>query len=87
MNGIALSLDRMYSEIHSHVNQVEQLLCFGATPWEAVMAYVRKVVTAEMISTINSLMVGGMVIRRHCFLIYLRNIQETVDYQDKYTYK
>ncbi len=61
MNGIALSLDRMCSEIHSHVNQVEQLLCFGATPWEAVMAYVRKAVTAGMIPTINSLMVVGLV--------------------------
>ncbi|MGR6835223.1 ABC transporter permease [Syntrophomonas erecta] len=61
MNAIALCLDRMYSEIHAHVDQVEQLLCFGATPWEAVMKYVRQAVSAGMTPTINSLMVVGLV--------------------------
>lgn len=61
MNAIALSLDRVYSEIHAHIDQVEQLLCFGATPWEAVMSYARKAVAAGMTPTINSLMVVGLV--------------------------
>ena len=61
MNAIALSLDRMYSEIYAHLDQVEQLLCFGATPWEAVIVYARKAVTAGMTPTINSLMVVGLV--------------------------
>jgi len=61
MNAIALSLDRMHSEIYSHVDQVEQLLCFGATPWEAVRHYVRKAVAAGMTPTINALMIVGIV--------------------------
>lgn len=61
MNAIALSLDRMYSEIHAHVDEVEQLLCFGASPWEAVVRYVQKAVSAGMMPTINSLMVVGLV--------------------------
>ena len=61
MNGIALSLDRMYSEIKSHIEQVEQLLCWGASPWEAVRGQVKKAVSAGMMPTINSLMVVGLV--------------------------
>lgn len=61
MNAIALSLDRMYSEIKSHSEEVEQLLCFGATPWEAVMSYARKSLIAGMTPSINALMVVGLV--------------------------
>ncbi|HEX3011183.1 MAG TPA: iron export ABC transporter permease subunit FetB [Syntrophomonadaceae bacterium] len=61
MNAIALSLDRMYAEVHSHVNQVEQLLCLGATPWEAARDYLRRAVEAGMLPTINSLMIVGLV--------------------------
>lgn len=61
MNAIALSLDRMYSEIRSQAEEVEQLLCFGASPWEAVRAYVNKAITAGMTPIINSLMVVGLV--------------------------
>ncbi|NLB89058.1 MAG: iron export ABC transporter permease subunit FetB [Syntrophomonadaceae bacterium] len=61
MNGIALSLDRMYSEVYSHIDEVEQLLCFGATPWEAVQEHVRNAIKAGMTPTINSLMVVGIV--------------------------
>lgn len=61
MNGIALSLDRMYSEVYSHVDEVEQLLCFGATPWEAVQEHVRNAMRAGMTPILNSLMVVGIV--------------------------
>ncbi len=61
MNGIALSLDRMYSEIQSHIEQVEQLLSLGASPWEAVRGQVNKAVSAGMMPTLNSLMVVGLV--------------------------
>jgi len=61
MNAIALSLDRLYSDIFAHSEEVEQLLCFGATPWEAVIVYVKKAVAAGMTPTINSLMVVGLV--------------------------
>lgn len=61
MNAIALSLDRMYSEIRGHSEEVEQLLCFGATPWEAIMSFARKALVAGMTPSINSLMVVGLV--------------------------
>lgn len=61
MNAVALVLDRMFSEIGSHVDQVEQMLAFGATPWEASREYIRKAVEAGMTPTINSLMVVGLV--------------------------
>ncbi len=61
MNGIALSLDRMYSEVNSHIDEVEQLLAFGATPWEAVQEHVRSAMKAGMTPTLNSLMVVGLV--------------------------
>lgn len=61
MNGIALSLDRMYGEIYAHIDEVEQLLCLGATPFEAVREYVKEAVAAGMTPTINSLMVVGLV--------------------------
>lgn len=61
MNAIALSLDRLFSEVRSHAEEVEQLLCFGATPWEAILALVKKAVSAGMMPTINSLMVVGLV--------------------------
>lgn len=61
MSGIALSLDRMYSEVYSHIDEVEQLLCFGATPWEAVQEHVRNAMKAGMTPTLNSLMVVGIV--------------------------
>jgi putative ABC transport system permease protein len=61
MNAIALSLDRMYSEVKDHSAEVEQLLCFGATPWEATVNYARKALVAGMTPSINSLMVVGLV--------------------------
>ncbi|HZJ85263.1 MAG TPA: iron export ABC transporter permease subunit FetB [Syntrophomonadaceae bacterium] len=61
MNGIALSLDRMYGEVNTNVAEVEQLLCLGASPWEAVQAQVRNAMRAGMTPIINSLMVVGVV--------------------------
>ncbi len=61
MNGIALSLDRMYSEVNVSYEEVEQLLCFGATPWEAVQEQVRNAMKAGMTPIINSLMIVGLV--------------------------
>lgn len=61
MNGIALSLDRMLSEINAHIEQVEQLLCLGASPWEAVKDYAQTAVKSGMMPSINALMVVGLV--------------------------
>ena len=61
MNGIALSLDRLYSEARSRAGEIEALLTFGATPWEAAREVVREAIRAGMTPTINSLMVVGLV--------------------------
>ncbi len=61
MNGIALSLDRMLAEINSHIDQVEQLLCLGASPWEAVKTHAQTALKAGMVPSINALMVVGLV--------------------------
>lgn len=61
MNGIALSLERLYSSVNAHLPEVEELLALGATPWEAVRPSVKEAVRAGMTPTINSLMVTGLV--------------------------
>ncbi len=61
MNGIALSLDRLYGEAKSHTAEIEALLAFGATPWEAIHDSVREAIRAGMTPNINSLMVVGLV--------------------------
>lgn len=61
MNGISLALDRLVSEVRARVSEVESLLSFGATPWEAVRDCVKVALRAGMTPTINSLMVVGLV--------------------------
>lgn len=61
MNGIAVSLDRLYSEARSGSALIEAMLTFGATPWEAARISIREAVRAGMTPTINSLMVVGLV--------------------------
>ncbi|WP_066633125.1 ABC transporter permease [Desulfolucanica intricata] len=61
MNGIALSLDRLYLEARARAFEIEAMLTFGATPWEAIQTSVREAIRAGMTPTINSLMVVGLV--------------------------
>ncbi|MEW6697599.1 MAG: ABC transporter permease [Bacillota bacterium] len=61
MNGIALSLDRLYGEARARSAEIEAMLTFGATPWEAIRSSVQEAVRAGMTPTINSLMVVGLV--------------------------
>lgn len=61
MNGIALSLDRLYNESRSRAAEIEAMLTFGATPWESIRSSVREAIRAGMTPTINSLMVVGLV--------------------------
>lgn len=61
MNGIALSLERMLAEINAHIEQVEQLLCLGASPWEAVREYAQTAIKSGMTPSINALMIVGLV--------------------------
>ncbi len=61
MNGIALSLDRLFSEVRSSISEIEALLSFGASPWESVRECVKEALRSGMTPTINSLMVVGLV--------------------------
>ncbi|MEJ2717620.1 MAG: iron export ABC transporter permease subunit FetB [Deltaproteobacteria bacterium] len=61
VNGIALSIDRLYGEVRSKREEVEALLSLGATRWEAVQDCVREALRSGMTPTINSLMVVGLV--------------------------
>lgn len=61
MNGIALSMERLYSDAKAHASEIEQLIALGAKPWEAIREYVREAIRAGMTPTINSLMVVGLV--------------------------
>jgi len=61
VNGIALSIDRLYAEVRSRREEVEALLTLGATPWESVRDCVREAIRAGMTPTINSIMVVGVV--------------------------
>ncbi len=61
LTGIALSIDRLYSEVRARRGEVETLLALGASPWESVQDCVREAIRAGMTPTINSLMVVGIV--------------------------
>ncbi|HHV79646.1 MAG TPA: iron export ABC transporter permease subunit FetB [Firmicutes bacterium] len=61
MNGVALALDRLNTEVRSHAGEIETLLSFGATPWEAIRDHLKQSVRAGMIPTINSMMTVGIV--------------------------
>jgi putative ABC transport system permease protein len=54
-------LDRFFNEVHTRYDEVETLLSFGASKWEAVMEPVKQGLRAGMIPIINSLMVVGIV--------------------------
>ncbi len=61
MNGLALGLDRLYSEVRNNVSEIEALLSLGATPWESVRWRLREALRAGMMPTINTMMVVGIV--------------------------
>ena len=61
MNAIALSVERLFSEVRSREGEVELMLCLGAEPGEACAAMFRDAVRAGMIPSINSMMGVGLV--------------------------
>ena len=61
VNGIALSLDRLYGEVRARKDEVEALLSLGATRWEAIRHCVQQAIRSGMTPTINSLMLVGLV--------------------------
>jgi putative ABC transport system permease protein len=61
LNGVALGLDRLGTELTRRHHQVEALLALGATRWEAASPMVRNAVQTGLIPTINAMMVVGIV--------------------------
>lgn len=61
MNGIALTLDRLYGQVYDNIEKIEEMLAAGAAPREAIQSYMQNAVKAGMIPTINGLMVVGLV--------------------------
>ncbi len=61
MNGIAIALDRLYSETSTRAEEIEGLLALGASPWEAIREPLRASLRAGMIPILNSLKAVGLV--------------------------
>ncbi|WP_018124318.1 ABC transporter permease [Desulfovibrio oxyclinae] len=61
MSAIALSLERMFSELKARRQVIEMQLCLGATPYEASRGIMADAIRAGMIPSINSLMGVGLV--------------------------
>ncbi|CAE8720821.1 unnamed protein product, partial [Polarella glacialis] len=61
LTGVALALNSMIDHLHTGREQVEVLLAFGATPWEAAWPGFVKAVQAALIPAINGMNVVGLV--------------------------
>ncbi|MEN6430930.1 MAG: ABC transporter permease, partial [Coriobacteriales bacterium] len=61
MTGIALSLERLFSDLDAHSEEVLGTLALGASPWEAARGAVRSSLRAGLIPTINSMAAAGIV--------------------------
>lgn len=61
MNGIALTLERVFSDLERRSEEVLALTALGARPWEAARDSIRVAVRAGMIPTINSMAAVGIV--------------------------
>ncbi len=61
MNGIALTLERLFDDLRKRVNEVNQALAFGGTPWEASLPSIRTALAAGLTPTINSMNAVGLV--------------------------
>ncbi|CAJ1377995.1 unnamed protein product [Effrenium voratum] len=61
LSGVALALNAMIDYLHGNKEQVEVLLAFGASPWEAAWPGFVKSVQAALIPAINGMNVVGLV--------------------------
>ncbi len=61
MNGLALSLERVFSDLRKRKTEVHALLALGATPWEAALPSMRTALSAGLIPTINAMSAAGIV--------------------------
>ena len=61
MTGIALALERVFSDLDAREDEVLALTALGATPWEAAHGSVRVALRAGLVPTINSMAAAGLV--------------------------
>ncbi len=61
MNAIAIALDRLFGDLRKRRDEVEVMLCLGATREEATATMLGDAIRAGMIPSINSLMTVGLV--------------------------
>ncbi len=61
LNAASLALDRLIGEVRTSAPEIEQLLCLGHSPWEAIRRQVRVALRAGMTPIINALVVVGLV--------------------------
>jgi putative ABC transport system permease protein len=61
MNGAALAVERLASEMEAHRGTIEAYLALGAVPSRAAAEPVRRALVAALIPSVNGLMVVGLV--------------------------
>lgn len=61
MSGMALTLERVFSDLDARESELLALTALGATPWEAARDSVRAAMRAGMIPGINTLSAAGIV--------------------------
>jgi putative ABC transport system permease protein len=62
MNGTALAIERLQSEVRATRGEIEVRLSLGATRLQAASEAVRRAISAALIPSINSMMVVGLVL-------------------------
>jgi putative ABC transport system permease protein len=61
MTGIALAIERVFSDFDAREDEILALVALGATPWEAAHGSIRDALRAGLIPTINSMAAAGIV--------------------------
>jgi putative ABC transport system permease protein len=61
MTGIALALERTFSDMDAREDEMLALTALGATPWEAAYPSIRSALRAGLIPTINAMAAAGVV--------------------------
>jgi UDP-glucose/iron transport system permease protein len=61
MTGIAIALERLFSDLRRREDEIWTLLALGATRWEASIESIRSALTAGLIPTINAMCAVGIV--------------------------
>lgn len=61
MSGMALALERVFSDLDARENEILAMSALGATPWEAAQPSIRSALRAGMVPGINTLSAVGIV--------------------------